>query len=147
MDALGKNMKRNTLIAIGAVFGTFLILFAIWGMGVALAPVFGRGEAHKQLNSAEFRISAYNHFFETCSSIQGLEGSIDALEVQLAETTDERNKAIVQSSLAGTRAARQQAIADYNADARKEYTEGQFRDADLPFYIDPKGETTSCGYD
>lgn len=137
---------------IGILLAFWVLSIGIWGFGVATAGIYGRGEAHKQLNSAEFRITSYNHFFEACSSIQGLEGSIDELTTQLDATTSERDRGIVLSSLTGTKAARHQAIADYNADARKNYTEGQFRDNDLPFHIndskypDEAGKT-SCGAD
>jgi hypothetical protein len=128
-----------------------LIPILAWSFGVATAPWKGRGDAHVQLNSASFRIAAYDHFFEQCSSIQGTEGSIDALIAQLNEAESQRTKDLVNSSLAGAKAIRLQAINDYNADARKEYTEGQFRDSDLPFYIEPsnypEGGKTSCGYD
>jgi hypothetical protein len=134
--------------------GVVLILIPIlaWGFGVAVAPWKGRGDAHKQLNSAQYRIAAYDHFFEQCSSIQGTEGSIDALIAQLNEAESQRTKDLVNSSLAGAKSIRLQAINDYNADARKNYTEGQFRDSDLPFYIEPtnypdEGGKTSCGYD
>lgn len=126
------------------------LAIGVWGFSVATAGIYGRGEAHKQINSAEFRIQAYEHFFEACSSIQGLEGSIDELTAQLDGTTDQRMRNIVASSLAGVKSARHQAIADYNADARKNYTEGQFRDNDLPFRIvdsnyPQEGQKTSCG--
>lgn len=142
----------NRLVLAFIVVGILLFPALIWGLRVVTADIRGQGEAHVQLNSAQFRISAYNHFFESCSSVQGLEGSIDALTAQYAETTDERNKGIVLSSLTGTKAARHQAIADYNADARKEYTEGQFRDSDLPFSITDtnypdQGGKTNCGYE
>lgn len=143
---------KGIALGIAGLLGILIVSFGLWGLGVALAPIFGRGEAHKQLNSAQYRIAAYDHFFEQCSSIQGTEGSIDALVAQLENTEGERARNLVNSSLAGAKALRLQAINDYNADARKGYTEGQFRDSDLPFYIEPtnypdEGRKTSCGYD
>lgn len=139
-----------TIVAVLALIWGLSI--AVWGFEVATAGIYGRGEAHKQLNSAGFRIQSYNHFFEACSGIQGLEGSIDAISAQLNGTTNERDRNIVFASLTGVKAARHQAIADYNADARKNYTEGQFRDNDLPFRIPDtdypnEGGKTSCGVD
>jgi hypothetical protein len=139
-------------IGCGAVALLVLLPLLVWGFTVATAELRGRGDAHVQLNSASYRIAAYDHFFEQCSSIQGTEGSIDALIAQLAEAKSQRTKDLVNSSLAGAKAIRLQAINDYNADARKNYTEGQFRDSDLPYYIEPsnypdEGGKTSCGYE
>lgn len=141
---------RFILTVVIVLVAIWTITAAVWGFGVATAGIYGRGEAHKQINSANFRIPAYDHFFNVCSSIQGMEGNIDELTAQYNATTNERDKNIVLASLTGVKAARHQAIASYNADARKDYTEGQFRDSDLPFRITdsdyPKeGGKTSCG--
>ena len=75
-------------------------------------------------------------FFNQCASIQGLEGKIDELTAQLAQLqpgTREYNYTL--SSLTGTKGLRREAIARYNQDALKDYTEGQFRDKDLPYQM------------
>lgn len=124
---------------------------AIWGFGVATAGIYGRGEARKQIQSAEMRIPAYNHFFDLCASIQGNEAQIDALEQELEHhSSGSKDHARVLANIAGVTAARQRAIAQYNADARKDYTIGQFRDSDLPYQLDtaeyPEGGGTTCVY-
>jgi hypothetical protein len=52
-------------------------------------------------------------------------------------------------SLTGVKGARHQAIAKYNQDVLKDYTEGQFKDRDLPYQIPDtnypeKGGKTVC---
>ena len=113
------------------------------------ADVRGRVDANEQIKSGSNRIVQYDSFFNACSSIQGIEGTIDALLEELASTVDENNKQRIQTNITGNKAARAQAIAQYNADARKNYTDGQFRDSDLPYQLNTtnfiKGHRTSCG--
>jgi len=121
---------------IGLGIAIWLLIIGFWGFGVATANIFGRGEAHKQIQSAPFRIGAYQYFFNQCASIQGLEGKIDELTTQLAQLepgTREHNYTL--ASLTGVKGLRHEAIRKYNQDALKDYTEGQFRDKDLPYQL------------
>lgn len=125
-------------------FGIFVLILAlwvgvasaIWGVRVATAGLVGRGEAHLKIQSAEFRLEAYQYFFNQCASVQGLEGKIDELTAQLNQLTPgTREHNYTLSSLTGTRGLRREAIAKYNQDSLKDYTEGQFRDRDLPYQL------------
>lgn len=111
------------------------------------APAKGRVQARQQIQSGSFRIAAYDSFFNACASIQGVEGQLDAqLEEEKTATGDDLAR--VQANIAGLKGARAQAVAQYNADARKGYTVGQFRASDLPYQLstDPyiEGAHTSC---
>lgn len=141
---------KAVLVVVGVLVAVWLIVFASFGIRVATAGIVGRGEAHIQIQSAEFRLEAYQSFFNQCASIQGLEGKIDALTDQLGQLqpgTREHNYTL--SSLTGAKGLRREAIARYNQDALKDYTEGQFRDKDLPYQIldreyPNKGGKTIC---
>lgn len=120
----------------GVIVLWIAIASAIWGFGVAGAGIFGRGEAYKEIQSADFRIQAYQAFFNQCASIQGLEGQINELTVALGHyDRGSREYNITVTSIAGVKGARHQAIAKYNQDALKNWTEGQFLDSDLPYRI------------
>lgn len=146
------NMGRLALwIVAGAVF--FLVLWivlasSVWGLRVATAGLVGRGEARIQIQSAEFRITAYNHFFDLCAAVQGHEGQIESLQIQLTQTETTRSRELVLASLAGVTAQRARSIAQYNQDALKDYTQGQFMDSDLPYQLVvntyPEGGRTQC---
>jgi hypothetical protein len=133
-----------TILAVVLLVGLWLgVASAIWGFGVATAGIYGRGEARKQIQSAPFRIEAYQYFFNQCASIQGMEGKIDALVSQLSQLEPgTRDYSYTLSSLTGVKGLRSEAIAKYNQDALKEYTEGQFRDSDLPYQL-PNSEYPS----
>ncbi|OGY23554.1 MAG: hypothetical protein A2126_03000 [Candidatus Woykebacteria bacterium GWB1_45_5] len=119
------------------IIGFWLVIAStIWGLRVATAGIYGRGEAHIQIQSAPFRLEAYQSFFDQCASIQGLEGQIDELTAQLAQLEPgTRAYNYTLSSLTGAKGLRHNAIAKYNQDALKDYTEGQFRDNDLPYQL------------
>lgn len=136
----GFNARRTimwTVLIVVLLVGLWLaIASSIWGLRVATAGLYGRGEARIQIQSAPFRIEAYQYFFNQCASIQGLEGKIEELTAQLTKLepgTREYNYTL--SSLTGVKGLRREAIAKYNQDALKDYTEGQFRDRDLPYQL------------
>jgi hypothetical protein len=132
----GKIILWSILALVGGTVLWIAIVSAVWGFGVATAGIYGKGEARKQIQSADFRFQAYQTFFNQCASIQGLEGQIDELIATL-EYYDRgsREYKITVTSIAGVKGARHQAIAKYNQDALKNWTEGQFRDTDLPYHI------------
>lgn len=133
---VGKIVFLSILALVGVIALYIVIASAVWGFGVATAGIFGRGEAHKQIQSADFRIQAYETFFNQCASIQGLEGQSDELTAALGRyDRGSREYNITVTSIAGVKGARHQAIAKYNQDALKNWTEGQFRDSDLPYQI------------
>ena len=126
---------------VGAVIGVALIIWllviGLWGLGVITADPFGRGEAHKQIHSADFMIQAYNEFFDKYASIQAAENNIHNLEDQLAmQEPYSREWNYTLTSLTGAKSLMCDTIAQYNTDAQKNWTEGQFRDADLPYQIE-----------
>lgn len=136
------------LIGLGLIVMVVATVSAIWGFGVITAGIKGRGEAVKRTQSVNFRLTAYEGFFDRCAAIQASEDALDAqaTAIEGAETTRERTR--IRANIAGIQSQRAQNITRYNADARK-WTRGQFLAEDLPFKIDdapyPEGGKTSCG--
>lgn len=147
-------MTKFVLIWIGAVIGVLLFVWVIaaaaFGLRVATAGLVGAGEAHIKTQSADFRLYAYNHFFDLCASVQANEGALDAQFDALSTAERPKDKARINSNIAGIKATRQANIARYNADALK-WTVGQFRDSDLPSRLSgadyPEGGKTVCAVD
>ncbi len=132
------------------VIGLILLIGVIgYGLSWWAAPWQGKLEARQQIESGANRIAKYDTFFNQCASIQGIEATLDALDEELA-TADKGtfNYDRIQANITGNKSARLNAIAQYNADANKEYTGGQFRDSNLPFQIPAtahaKGDRTRC---
>lgn len=91
-----------------------------------------------------FRIAAYDHFFDACAEIQAKEGTIAALKDELAMGPTPERASIVQSTITGVTAARNADISRYNGDAAKTDTMAAFKASSLPFRIDPTQEKTQC---
>lgn len=126
-----------TIAAIAAI--TFGIRWAVAGPNGKLA-------AREQINSGSYRIAAYDHFFNLCAAIQTLESSIDAQTEELKTATGD-DVGRVNANIAALKSARAGAIFDYNADAQKSYTLGQFRSSHLPYRLSTesyKEVPTSC---
>ena len=138
-----RKIAKWALIGVLSVWVAVALLF---GLRVATASLVGWGEAYILIQSAPFRVEAYQYFFNQCASIQGLEGKIDELTAQLNQMergTREFNYTL--SSLTGAKGLRREAIAKYNQDAQKGYTEGQFRDKALPYQLADNGYPSASG--
>lgn len=135
---------KIALIVVGSIAIIVALTMGGFGIRYLLAPVRGAVDAREQIQSAPNRIVQYNHFFDLCASIQGNEDAIVAQRAQLATAETVENRARINANIAGITAARARNIADYNADAAKSYTDGQFRDSNLPYQINKGGESTRC---
>lgn len=137
------------LIVLGVVAAILLLAGVGWAWRYYTASVEGKVGASEQIQSAPHRIAAYNHFFDLCAGVRADEVSLDAQTIQLQATTDAFQRTRVQTNITGLIGHRASLIEEYNANARKDYTEAAFRDSDLPFQIPPtmweKGYRTSCG--
>ena len=60
------------------------------------------------------------------------------------ETADKERATILNASITASKNKRSEMIASYNADARKEDTQGQFKASDLPYKINENEERTLC---
>lgn len=142
-----RGMFGNFALWIGALLVLFGAVWAItFAFGWVSAPWNGKLQARQEINSGAFRITAYNHFFDLCASVQGLEGQLDAEKALLPSTTGYTHDRIL-TNIGGIEGARAQAIAQYNADANKSYTIGQFRSNNLPYQLPAGayiGGRTSC---
>ncbi len=117
------------------VIGVFILITFGWGWRYLTAPIEGRIGAREQIQSKEMMITAYNHFFDLYAAIKSYDITLKALDEQLIQVTDttERNRII--ATITGVKSQKGRAIQQYNADAKKSYTIGQFRDWELPYQI------------
>lgn len=144
--------KYGIWVVIGGVVAIIVVLIlaamAVFGFGL-----FQRGTAdfrggtkaiEKTKGSGDFRIAAYDHFFNLCAAVQSDEASIDSLKEELNTNPSDGRKEQVQASMTALRSSRAEKINQYNADAHKDFTVGQFRDSQLPFTLDRNSEATTC---
>lgn len=136
------------------VVGAFVVLsvFVSLSLGIRYytANLRGKVDAQERRLSGPMRLAAYNYFFDLCVAVQGHEASLDALHRELDVTNDTKEQVRIRTNITGLESYRSRSIAQYNQDARKDYTIGQFRDTDLPYQIPPveytKGVKTICAY-
>lgn len=143
------------------IFGAIVALTAaivVAGLGLFVvdqyiyrfkAPWEGETERIQIVNSGEFRIRAYNHFFDLCASVQDAESRIDnATDVLATADPNGRFYDTYVLNLSGAKQSRADAVNQYNADARKDWTEANFLDEDLPWQVSPDyvahGRKTVC---
>lgn len=141
----------GAVIVFGTVALLIVLLFsamAVFGFGLFSQKTANfRGETSKR-NQVEangaFRVQAYDKFFDLCTSIQGDEARARSLEEELKTKPPADRVTQINASLAAIRSNRETSIRQYNNDAHKSYTVGQFRSTDLPYSIDPTEENTEC---
>lgn len=144
--------KYAVLTTLGTVAGVvFLILLAtmwIFGWGfISQSSANFRGETSKR-NLVEangsFRIAAYDHFHDLCADIQATEDKIRIQRDELTMDPSPQRAEEIRINVIALESHRAEAIRQYNQDAHKSYTIGQFRSSDLPFQLDPTARSTKC---
>lgn len=144
-----RETSKALLWGLGGLVVLAVLIIAAWAIKYQTAEVRGKINAHETVQSANSRLANYNHFFDLCAAIQGYEsalkvhrGTLELLVTDKASTVDiERTRTVISA----VSAQRGRAIAQYNADARKQGTMGQFRDASLPYQLnDDSAGKTQC---
>ena len=144
---------KAVLLTIGVLLGLWLLVAAFFGLSVATAGLFGRGQQIIQVNSAENRTFQYNHFFDLYGTVKTQTSQYrQALtaykqyqtnhkgDSSYAVTTEE---ARLGSVALGLQALCTENINQYNADAQKVVTGALFKDNNLPERL-PDGAVTNC---
>lgn len=135
---------------IAAVIAIFIVISMwVWGWGFFLdhggANRIGENQKKLQVEgNGSFRTSAYDHFFDLCASVQATEDKIRINKDELTSKPDAQRADVLHANITALESVRAEAIRQYNQDARKSYTIGQFRASDLPFELDPTDRSTSC---
>ncbi len=134
-------MKGKTIrYSILGLLIVFALVVVIWGFSTGFkyftAEKSGQAEAEQQIQSAEFRIFSYQHFYDQLANINSAEATYDSqYDLLQATTKDTSDYSRIQRNLAASVAFIEQLKRQYNADAAKEETMGQFRASNLPSRI------------
>lgn len=153
-------MNKGISAGVAALVGAAAVVL-VAGIAVGAMWVFGwgmfqqstaehRGEtAQKEQVRADpdYRIAAYERFFDLCASVRSDEATIANLEEELADDPTAERESQIKASLTAVRSNRSETINEYNADARKSETAAAFRSSDLPYQLDPDSEETRCTAD
>jgi len=126
---------------IGVIFLVVSLLsVAGWGVTILISNIRGQGNAIIQKNEASNQIFAQQNFEERYQDILGADRRIDVVYVALqADPSDPT----LQTNYTGTVNYCIDAVAEYNADARKFLLE-DFKAQDLPDVISNTNPLTDC---
>lgn len=142
-------MRNKITLTIGVLILIIsTILVSVYGGGFLqrmTADFRGETSQIEQTQAdADYRIGAYDQFYDKCSGVQSLESKIANLTEELEATDEDKRKSVLNTSITASKNKRAEMINDYNADARKEATRGQFRASDLPYELNEEEEETTC---
>jgi len=133
--------KRIVLYGILAFVLMFVLVIVFWGFSTGFkyftAKPSGIAEKERQVQSAEFRIYSYEHFYDMGARIESLEAKLVAQKKKIQkqkEGSEEYSRTL--TNIAALEGLIIENKAQYNADAKKEETRGQFRANDLPYSYD-----------
>lgn len=128
-----------------AVLFVGIIGAGTWGFRVLTADAKGRGDqVIKTKGNADYRMAAYDHFADLCASVQAAEDKLALAKQQAEAIKDPEKRQQADVNVFALASQRAELVRQYNADAAKQATIGQFKAADLPARIDPTQESTTC---
>lgn len=126
---------------IALIIGLF---FATGWFSIATSDFRGEVDKHNKVEAnGDYRIAAYDHFYDTCAAVRSKETTISYLRVEATTATGSR-KTQIEGAITANQIARNELINQYNVDARKSYTSGQFKASDLPYQLDQESEQSTC---
>jgi cytoskeletal protein RodZ len=117
-----------------------LIGWGLWALGVGTSDVKGRGDAIKNKNSGTNRVAAQERFESLYAEVTSSDQKIDVMAAAVKASPGDT---VAQTNLTGVQNYCIQAVADYNAEARK-YSAKDFRPTDVPAQIDNSDPATDC---
>jgi hypothetical protein len=139
--------------AIAAIVAAFVVVILIASMGVFGWGFFQRSTAdfrgktqqiEKTRANGDYRIGAYERFYDLCAAVQSDEQDVKNLEEEAKTATPDR-RAQIGATITGIKNGRAEKVTEYNADARKTDTRAHFLASDLPYQLSitiPEGGTT-----
>lgn len=144
-------LTSRFLLVIGVLVALSLVgSVAGYALGWFAAPYQGKLQARQIIQGdGNYRIAAYDHFFNLCASVQTADSNIatqESLLAQFKKGGNDYNRTL--TNIGGLEATRADGINQYNADASKSYTVGQFKSSNLPYQLPThpfeKGESIQC---
>lgn len=135
-----------------AVLAVLFIVFAFggnWAYRYYTAPIEGAVQMQENTNTGNFRLQAYQSFYDRCGIIQSYEDSLVNLQASLQDylSDPEVDRDMVnrlRTQVNGVENQRAREIRRYNQEARQEHSVGQFRSNDLPYQLSVTNYNTTC---
>jgi hypothetical protein len=126
--------------ALVAVAAVGVIGALIWGFKVVTSEARGQGDKTRIVNDGRNQIAAQEAFEALFQQIQAYDRNLDQAAV---DKTAHPNDAFFATNYSGLVKQCNDAVGQYNADARK-VSRAKWMSADLPFEIDTTNPLTDC---
>mgnify|MGYP006274476823 CR=1 FL=1 len=123
-------------IGLIGILGLVLLIGGGWAFRYYTAEMRGTIEAEEDIQSADYRVYSYDHFFNMYADIQAFDDQIKNQEELIETLTDEEEIQRYRKNINALKNQKAAVVREYNADARREETAGQFRDDGLPYQIE-----------
>lgn len=133
-----RKKQRNKIIGISVliIIALFVLVFVGWGWRWLSAPIEGAVGMRERTNDADYRLYSYDHFYNMYAEIQTFEDKIQNQQQYLKTVDIESDEAQrIRRNINALRNRRDAVIRQYNSDARKEESRGQFLADDLPYQV------------
>lgn len=140
----------SAAIKLSLAIAAFILLilavtFVSGSMSIITAPFRGEVEKNERIEAdGDYRIAAYDQFYDMCTDAQSLQGQIENQEGQIASTSDPEVKERLQMGKLGMEQQLESVVNKYNNQSQQDYTKGQFKDSNLPYELDTEQEI-ECG--
>jgi cytoskeletal protein RodZ len=139
-----RDANRVGRFSVGWLLIVLLVLgvvgVGVWGFTAAVSDVKGRGDAVTQRNSGVNRVKQQALFNTYYQDIKATDRKLDAAADDLAQDPKDR---VLKTNYTGMINYCNDVVGQYNTLARS-YLAEEFRDADLPYQIDPNDPETDC---
>lgn len=140
----------RTFVAAVIALVLVLVLASMWIFGWGFvqrstADYRGGTDATNKVHAdGDYRISAYEHFYNICGAVQTKEDEIANAKDELGTDPGEDRAGQIQSNITALRNKRAELINEYNTDAAKTDTKANFKASDLPYRLDVDTKETQC---
>lgn len=145
------NLSLRAILASAIALAVLIAAASMWIFGWGFfqretADFRGETDQVEQISGdADYRIAAYERFFDLCAAVQTKESEIEAAQTELDSTDpSDYRKQQLNANITAATSARAELINEYNADAAKEDTAANFRASGLPHQLDIEQEHTEC---
>jgi len=132
----GKEERKIFPIILGAIVLIAVLVLGGLAFRYYIAPIKGKVEMREKVYSGKYRFYSYEHFYNMYADIQAYQDQIENQKQLLKTVSNSDEKDRINRNIVGLKNRRDATIRQYNADARKEGTQGKFRAGDLPYQID-----------
>jgi len=141
---------------VGWFVGGVVLLFVVMLIGVFGFGWFQKGtaefrgdvrETEQVVADPQYRVAAYQEFFQLCTGVQTAEASIAASTDELSRTTDPDRRIQLESNLSAGKTQWANLVNQYNNKAMQDRTQARYFPPNLPPQLGPvyrEGMRTTC---